>query len=84
MTIWDNRTSTLIECYEYYWVGGGFLKNILYMYVCLYRYIDIDIIYIPQEFNIDTKNDGWENCISFQTWLFWVSMLNFGGYAAAI
>ena len=30
--------------------------------------------------NIDTKNDGFQNVyISFQIWLFWVSMLVFGG-----
>ena len=30
--------------------------------------------------NIDTKNDGLENVyISFQTWLFWISMS--GGYS---
>ena len=36
----------------------------------------------PQNKNIDTKNDGLEmigKCISFQTWLFWVSMLDFRG-----
>ena len=29
----------------------------------------------PQKSNIETKNDALEKCISFQTWLFWVSML---------
>ena len=29
--------------------------------------------------NIDTKNDGLEQCTSFQTWLFPVSMIDFEG-----
>ena len=29
--------------------------------------------------NIDTKNDGLEQCTSFQTWLFRVSMIDFEG-----
>ena len=33
----------------------------------------------PPKSNIDTKNDGFLKCISFQTWLFGVSMLVFGG-----
>ena len=31
----------------------------------------------PQKSNIDTKNDGLENVSPFQTWLFWISMLDF-------
>ena len=36
----------------------------------------------PPKTNMDTQNDGFLmffKCISFQIWLFWVSMLVFGG-----
>ena len=35
----------------------------------------------PPKSNIDTKNDDLKylQCISFQTWLFWVSLLDFRG-----
>ena len=32
----------------------------------------------PPKSNIDTKNDDLQ-CSSFQTWLFWVSLLDFRG-----
>ena len=37
------------------------------------------MFYPPPKSNIDTKNDGFLQCIFFQTCLFWVSMLVFGG-----
>ena len=40
--------------------------------------------FTPPKSNIDTKNDGFKKCISFQIWLFWVSMLVLGGVLAFI
>ena len=58
-------------------------KNIMFFIGCLTIIHDRIWLYhgfTPPKFNIDTKKDGLDNVyISFQIWLFWISMLNFTG-----
>ena len=37
----------------------------------------------PRQTNMDTQNDGFGKGGSFQIWLFWVSMLNFGAVGSS-
>lgn len=58
LTIWDNVESMLSECYEYWVVDFEHMCIYTYMYKMIYSYIQI--LYVPQKFDIDTKYDGRE------------------------